>query len=266
MTVTAAYSCVLGNLGNPLLNGLGLGLACAEDGQLRLQTDMFPCCSAEGRAWDSHRVGIRTCTLQARLLRVQRLYAHFKKTWPQAQRNPHQVPAPFSSLILQEVAAVLKRDKAGTQIAFTGVKNTPSLAWSKALASLWRFGVEARVLNLMKLDPKELTYFTRDHEGPIALFVEQIDKLWDPMHAEALEHLVQRAYNADCFLWLEFMQEQQSEPESSSEDGSVRSEISRRIQRKRKTQHPYDLLSRDCISRLQSMSGQLLKSPSGASS
>jgi hypothetical protein len=260
----SAHSCVLSNLGNPLLNGLGLGLAAAEDGQLRLQTDMFPCCSGAGRAWDGQRSGIRTCTLQARLLRVQKLYAHYKKLWPQATRQPHQVPTPFSSLILQEVAAVLKRDKAGTQIAFTGQKNMPSLAWSKAVAALWRFGVEARVLNLTRSDNKDLAHFTRDHEGPLALFVEQIDKLWDPMHAEALEHLVQRAYNADAFLWLEFMQEQQAEPESH-DDGSVRAEISRRINRKRRTQHPFELISRDCISRLQSMSGQLLHSPSGAS-
>ncbi len=259
-----AHSCVLSNLGNPLLNGLGLGLSCAEDGQVRLQTDMFPCCAGEGRAWDGHLAGIRTCSLQSRLLKVQRLYAQYKKVWPQATRSPHQVPAPFSSLILQEVAAVLKRDKAGTQIAFTGQKNAPSLAWSKAVAALWRFGVEARVLNLMKMDNKDLAHFTRDHEGPLALFVEHIDKLWDPMHAEALEHLVQRAYNADAFLWLEFMQDQAAEPESH-DDGSVRSEINRRINRKRKSQHPFEILSRDCISRLQSMSGQLLKSPSGAS-
>jgi hypothetical protein len=259
-----ADSCVLKNLGNPLLNGVSLGLVSAEDGQVKLQTDMFPCCSAEGRAWDDLRLGIRSCSLHSRLLRVQRLYGHYKKIWPQAQRSPHQIPAPFSSIILQEVATVLKRDQAGTQISFTVQKNSPSLAWSKALAALWRFGVEARVLNLSKVDPKELAHFTRDHDGPLALFVEQIDKLWDPMHAEALEHLVQRAYNADAFLWLEFMQEQEAEPKNR-DDGSVRSEINRRIQRKRKSQHPYELISRDCISRLQSMSGQLLKTPSGAS-
>lgn len=260
----SGHSCVLSNLGNPLLNGLGLGLSASEDGQVRLQTDMFPCCAGDGRAWDPARSGIRNCSLQSRLTRVQRLYAQYKKVWPHATRVPHQVPAPFSSLILQEVAAVLKRDKASTQIAFTGQKNMPSLAWSKALSALWRFGVEARVLNLLKMDNKDLAHFTRDHEGPLALFVEQIDKLWDPMHAEALEHLVQRAYNADAFLWLEFMQEQAAEPESL-DDGSVRSEISRRINRKRKSQHPFELLSRDCMSRLQSMSGQSLQSPSGAS-
>jgi hypothetical protein len=49
------------------------------------------------------------------------------------------------------------------------------------------------------------------------------------------------------------------------DDGSVRSEITRRINRKRKSQHPFEMLSRDCISRLQSMSGQRLHSPSGVS-
>jgi hypothetical protein len=258
-----SHSCVLSNLDNPLLNGLALGLSCTEDGQVGLQVDMFPCCSALGMAWDDDQGGVRSCTLQARLKRVQKLYYHYRQAWPQAIRHPHQLPTPFTSLILQEVASVLKRDKPQAQINFISQKNQPSLVWSKALATLWRFGVEARVLNLMKSDPRELVAFTSDHHGPIALFVEQIDKLWDPLHAETLEHLVQRAYNADAFLWLEFVGEQQSEPDDNG-DLSVKAEFSRRIARKRKSQHPLDNLSRDCMSRLQSMCGQILKHPSGA--
>ena len=255
-------ACVLSNLDNPLLNGLTLGLSCQEEGQISLQTDMFPCCLAQGMAWDDHLGGIRTCSLQSRLHRVQKLFFMFHKTWPKAKRGPHQISAAVSSTILQEVAAVLKRDSPPVQIVFSGQKNSSSLVWSKALAALWRFGVEARVLNLLKSDAKDMVAFTKDHHGPLALFVEHIDKLWDPQHAEALEHLVQRAYNADAFLWLEFVQEHQAEAENSG-DVTLKAEFARRISRKRKSKHPWAMLSRDCMSRLQSMSGQVLNPPSG---
>lgn len=257
-------ACVLRNLDNPMLNGLTLGLTCQEEGQVSLQLDMFPCCAGEGMAWDDRFEGVRTCSVKARLHRVQKLFYHYHRIWPQAARGPHQIPASFASALLQELGAVLKRDKAQAQVAFTGHKNQPSLLWSKALAMLWRFGVEARVINLMKSDPKEVVAFTKDHDGPLALFVEQIDKLWDPLHAETLEHLVQRCYNADAFLWLEFPQEQAPETENAG-DLSLKAEFSRRIARKKKSQHPFEMLSRDCISRLQSMSGQLLQPPSGDS-
>ncbi len=257
-------ACVLSNLDNPMLNGLTLGLSCADDGQVQLQTDMFPCCQALGMSWDDYLCGIRTCTLQARLHRVQKLFFYFRKTWPNAVRGPHQIPAAFSSSILQEVGAVLKRDKPQAQVGFGGQKNQASLVWSKALATLWRFGVEARVLNLLKSDPKDMVAFTSDHSGPLALFVEQIDKLWDPQNAEALEHLIQRAYNADAFLWLDFVQELPSDVDTQ-DDVSLKAEFTRRISKKRKSVHPLDHLSRDSLSRLQSMCGQFLKPSSGAS-
>ncbi|MCX6130710.1 MAG: hypothetical protein NTX25_16825 [Proteobacteria bacterium] len=260
-------SCVLRNLDNPLLNGLTLGLSFADDGQVSLQKDMFPCCSAEGLAWDKAGCGIRSCTVRGRLYQVQKLFYHYRKAWPHCPRLPNQVPATYARTILQEVGAVLKHDKAKAQISFTSQKIQPSMLWSKALASLWRFGVETRVINLQKIEKHELVRFTSDHHGPLALFVEQVDKLWDPLHGEAFEHLVHRAYNAEAFLWLEFLHEpyQAHESQNAEQDHSLKASFSRRISQKKASRHPFELLSRDCLSRLQSLSGQKLSPPSGDS-
>ena len=264
--MNAQSNCVLRSLDNPLLNGLTLGLAFTEDGQVSLQSEMFPCCSTQGLAWDATVNGIRSCSVRARLYQVQKLFYHYRKAWPNCPRMPNQVSAQLSTHILLEVGAVLKRDKPQAQIAFTTQKQQPSLLWSKALSALWRYGIETRVINLQKTEKNELVKFASDHRGPLALFIEHIDKLWDPLHAEAFEHLVHRAYNADAFLWLEFLHEASpaKQPPGSIPDHSLKATFSRRLSQKKQSRHPFEFLSRDCISRLQSLSGQSFRSQPGA--
>ncbi len=253
----AVSACVSKNLENPLLNGLGLGLNFIDNQQIELKVEVFPCCQGQARLWDQQLQAIRTCSLRARLSRVEKLYAQYRKIWPHSSRLPHQVSNPLSAQILQDLAAVFKRDRASTHLIISPHRQ-PSILWSQALASIWRFGIEARLINLTKHDTQELAQFTADFSGPIALFVEQIDRLWDPMYVEALEHIVTRAYHSEAFLWLDFLQVPESGKVDEGDD-TVKAELQRRIQRKKQAINPLELLSKDCISRLQSMSGQQLR-------
>lgn len=253
----------MGTLDNPLLNGLGLGLSFQDDGQVLPQSGLYPCCQASGGAWDEALSAHRSCQLKGRLLRVQRLMAQFKRSWPDAQRGPQQVAPQVGAQILQELAAVFRHDQAPATLAINQARQQPSLIWSKALASAWRFGVETRVFNLQDRDPKSLAAFTAETRGPSAWFLEQVDKLWDPALAETFEFIVQRAYNAEAFLWIDLHVETGARQLSEGpQDNSVKATLSRRIAKLRQ-QHPLDCISRDCLSRLQSLVGGALKSSEG---
>ncbi len=252
---------MISTLDNPLLNGLALGLTFHEDGGVSPQSGLYPCCQAAGGAWDENLYAYRSCKLGTRLKRVQGLVQQFRRQWPKATRSPQQVSPQVGGQILQELAAVFRHDQAPATLTMQTTRAqasgsaSPSVLWSKALASVWRFGVETRVINLQNVDPKNLAAFTAESGGQAAWFVEQVEKLWDPATAETFEYIVQRAYNAEAFLWVDLRLDGDCRQlNDAAADFSVKASISRKIAKLRQ-QHPLDCISRDCLSRLQSLSG-----------
>lgn len=248
----ASSSCILQNLDNPLLSGLSLGLSFTKEQTLSLSPQMFPCCQGNGFAWDDRHRGYHACSLKGRIFRLQDLLARYQKTFPNQTRYPYQVTAAWSHQILQELAGVFRHDRLPATVSYTSQKTQPSLLWSKAFAAVWRFGMDVRFARLTDFNPVELARLTADSDKPFAIFIDQVDKLWDPAIIEAVEYVVQQTYNSQAFLWIEFVHEQGMNDEAT--DGSVRSSITKRLQ-KLKDKHPLDLLSRDCLSRLQNLSG-----------
>jgi hypothetical protein len=248
----ASTSCVLQNLDNPLLSGLSLGLSFTKDQSLSLSPQMFPCCQGNGFAWDDRQRGYHACSLKGRIFRLQDLLSRYQKAFPNQTRFPYQVTAAWSHQILQELAGVFRHDRLPATVSYTSQKTQPSLLWSKAFASVWRFGMDVRFARLTDFNPVELQRLTAETDKPFAIFIDQIDKLWDPAIIEAIEYVVQQVYNSQAFLWMEFVHEQGMNDEPG--DGTVRGSIAKRLQ-KLKDKHPLDLLSRDCLSRLQSLSG-----------
>ena len=245
--------CVLHNLDNPLLSGLSLGLAFTKDQTLSLSPQMFPCCKGNGFAWDDKAHGYHACNLKARLFRLQEVLNRYNRTFPNTSRWPYQVTPAWSHQILQELAGVFRHDRPPASISYTSQRNQPSLLWSKAFAAVWRFGMDVRIARLHDFNPVELTALTAGSDKPFAIFIDQVDKLWDPAIVDALEFIVQQTYNSQAVLWVEFVHEQSMGAEEGT-DGTVRGSIARKLQ-KRKDKHPLDLLSRDCLSRLQGLSG-----------
>ncbi|MBC7661217.1 MAG: hypothetical protein H7249_16085 [Chitinophagaceae bacterium] len=245
-------SCVLHNLDNPLLAGVSLGLAFTKEQTLSLSPQMFPCCKGNGFAWDSRSYGYHACNLKARLFRLQDILNRYTRTFPSTTRFPYQVTPAWSHQVLQELAAVFRHDRPPASISYTTQRNQPSMLWTKAFAAVWRFGMDVRIARLTDFNPVELATLTAGTDKPFAIFIDQVDKLWDPGIVEAVEYVVQQAYNAQAFLWIEFVHDQSTGPDES--DGTVRGNIARKLQ-KLKDKHPLDLLSRDCLSRLQGLSG-----------
>ncbi len=248
-----AKACILRNLDNPMLSGLSIGLRFSQNNALELNPAMFPCCAAQGAAWDQKLNALHSCQLKSRLARLADLMARFRKTYPKAVKNPTQISPEASHNILIELAGVFKHDKHPATLSYSNQRFQPSILWSKAFAAVWRYGMDVRIARLKAFDPVQVSYLTAPSDRPYALFIDQVEDLWDPIMAETVEHIVQQAYNAQAFLWIEFFNEDTRTDRSPSVT-NLKEAYSKRI-KKLKDQHPLDQLSRDCISRLQSMSG-----------
>ncbi len=257
----STHSCVLTSLENPLLNGLSLGLQNFDAETVGLQSQLFGCCGGGGFAWHESAQGYTRCRLKTRLKRVQSIVDLYRQRWPQHPRNFMQVPASWAAQTLQELAAVIKHDHPPASLQYTPQRQQPSDLWAKAVALNWRFGVEARMLHLGHIDNASLHAFTAEAEGPLALLVEQVDKLWDPLYAEALEFIIQRAYNAEAWLWIDLVYTPQAKDEPA-QDLNLRASFSRKIQ-KLKSAHPLDSLTPDGQSRLRSLLGRNWTLPTG---
>lgn len=253
-------TCILRNLDNPLLNGIALGLELGKDQVLSASRDMFPCCKGDSYAWHPESRSVERCALHARIGRLQALLGDFRKNWPQSQRLPHQVPPAYGHQLLEELAGVFRHDRPQATISFTSQKQQASLLWSKAFASIWRYGIEARIRHWESFDPKAVTDITAGSQKPVAIFLEHVDKLWDPQNAENFEFIVQQVYNSGYPIWIDFVQEVES---NAAQDQTLRSQLARKIQ-KLKSKNPLDHLSQDCLSRLRNMSGLNLQSNEGA--
>jgi hypothetical protein len=248
-------SCILRSLDNPMLSGLALGLTSSKDGALSISPQFFPCCAGVGLSWDEVREGCRVCPLKSRLDRLQRLMKDYIRHFPQSSRYPFQLTPAWSNQILQELAGTFKGDRLPANVSYSSnQKAQPSLLWSKAFAAIWRFGIDVRFARITDFDPSELSALTRASDKPFAIFLDQVDKLWDPGILEAVEYVVQQTYNYRGFLWLDFVHQPALAQQSEEATSNVRLAVARRLA-KIKDRHPLDLLSRDCLSRLQNISG-----------
>lgn len=254
--------CILRSLDNPLLSGLSLGLSATKEGQVSINPQFFPCCGGEAQAFDVRKNGFQMCALKGRLSRLHELMAFYTKCFPDTARMPFQATPAWTNQILQELAGTFKRDLMPAAISYTAQKTQPSLLWSKAFAAIWRFGMDVRFCRITDFDALELSRATKASDKPSAIFLDQIDKLWDPQIVEAVEYVIQQAYNAHSFIWLEFVHEP-AITTGAHETLDVRQTLTRRLS-KLKDKHPLDHLSRDALSRLESMSGIHHKSGNSA--
>ena len=245
-------SCILRSLDNPLLSGLSLGLSSTKEGTLSVSPQFFPCCAGSGQAWDNRLNGYRICALKGRMTRLHDLMTFYSKCYPDTARMPFQVTPAWCNQILQELAGTFKRDRLPATVSYTSQKGQPSILWSKAFGAIWRFGMDVRFCRLTDFDPSELSQLTKMSTKPFAIFLDQVDKLWDPQVLEALEYVVQQTYNSQAFLWMEFVHEPMVGGDSDAMN--VRQSIARKVS-KLKDKHPLDYLGRDSLSRLQCLAG-----------
>lgn len=203
-------SCIIKAIENPSLNGILIGLHLSWQ-KVEVDKGFFPCCSGQGSreltnpaTADSHLPLLGHCQLIQRRKRVERLLERYQKIWPQATKLPHNLSQARSAALLRKLSDVIKGYQSQCHISYTS-RSEPSLLWSLAFACTWRFGIQSHVINFSQ-DPVDLIPPADTQQQTHALFVEKIDRLWDPRRAEALEALITYAYNANAYIWLELSQ------------------------------------------------------------
>jgi hypothetical protein len=247
---------VLKSLENPNLNGILLGLN-VSDFQLTLRHDLFPCCTGEG-LFESGAAGrtppaavighTHRCALRRRFRNTEAVYRQYYQLWGLKAQPPHLLRGDHSAKILRHVADTLKgyRPQAAMLHSKAG---QPSDIWPMALACTWRFGIDVHLIRPQKnlaaiLPPKSKT------DGPLAIFLENVDRLWEPQNAEIVESLVNFAYHANAFLWINTVK-----PKAVATSGNQR-QVSAMIQnrlQKEKNRSPFEFLDPECVSRLESL-------------
>lgn len=242
-------SCVMHTLENPMLNGILLGLD-VRDNDLHVLPELFPCCKGEGTRLDTRLDAMVRCSLKTRFEKTFRVLESFYRHWGEEQaRAPHHVSPARGARILAEVSGVLKGNKPQAHL-LKGEKDKPGDLYAMALACTWRFGIDVHVANFAKshtnaiFPSEELLSSGR----PIAVFVEQVDGLWEPQTANQFESLVALAYRANAFLWIEFLEAAQATDTS----GSTKAAFKKRIAAL-KSRSPLSFLERSCTSRLETM-------------
>lgn len=246
--------CTLHSLDNPLLNGISLGLKLPKEGKVALDASFFPCCAGSGQAFDPRKNSIHFCELKKRLSRLQTLLEFYEECYPVSTRSPFQLSPADSNKVLLNLASVFKHDTLPASVTIVERKGPPSHLWTKAFAAIWRFGVDVRFSRINGFDLRELERVTRTSDEPIAIFIDQIENLNDPYHRESLDYIIQRAYNAQAFLWLEFFDDK-SQKMSSDDIPDLKQFFRQKTSSIREKTHPLDELGADAISRLKSMSG-----------
>ena len=249
MVILIVEGCILKTLANPMLNGVLLGLEW-QDFELLPQESLLPCCDGRGFTEDPTRTAQIRCRLKQRMKATQEIMIQYMRTWSHLRDSPpHKLHSSHSARILRQVSDTLKGYRAQGTVC-NGKSGVPSDFWAMALACTWRFGIHSHVVTLNKATPKTLMPTPEKEDGTLAIFVEGADKLWDDKYAEALEAVVNYAYNSNAFLWIEFCK--QEKKEVLEDDLTLKANFARRIS-KLKGRSPYDYLDQDCVSRLKSL-------------
>lgn len=238
-----------------MLNGILIGLEYKDDA-LVFKKKIFPCCEGEGQYYDQRTEKIYHCNLIKRFRKTEALFHKYESIWPeQFPKGIHLDTDQKSAQILRKVADVLKGNSPQAYLKM-GNSREPSYFWSMAMAYTWRFGIDVHFTsmkngaslilpNIDKIDPKK----------PLAIFAEQVDKLWDPGVAANFEGLINFAYKGNAMLWVEFVtgneQREPSNPDDLDGSSAIR-EFNKRISRL-KSKHPFEFLDANSISRLTSL-------------
>ena len=233
-----------------MLNGVLMGLDW-EDFELKVEKTLLPCCEGRGYTEDPSRNSQVRCNLQSRLKSTEALMIQFMRTWTHCwEKPPQNIHASHGSRVIRQVADTLKGHRAQGTVT-NGKSGTPSDFWAMALTASWRFGINSHVVTLNKVTPKLLLPTKEKENDTLAIFVEQVDKLWDDKQAQALEAIVNYAYRCNAFLWIEFCKEGNNQ-KVQADDLTLKANFSRRISQL-KNRSPYEYLDADCVSRLKSL-------------
>lgn len=252
----AKKKCVLTSLANPNLNGLLIGLKWVPGTrQFELDDRYFPCCHAigtqnvEASVEISPRPGlVARCELRKRIEMVNNIVDLFFSYWPKETQLPQQESMSSEARLLANVSDAVKGYQPQASL-LSGHHRTASHLWLMALTCAWRFGLSVHIVNARMVSTISLPMNKLAH-GRFAIFIEQMDKMWDSVRAQSISSLVHFAYNSNALLWIEVCK--QTDKVGAAQQSTVSDFIKGRISQL-KAKSPLEFLDADCQSRIKSM-------------
>jgi hypothetical protein len=263
------FNCLVGQLGEPRLHGLVPGL-CEKDGLFTIDRAVWVCCEGSGfREVFPERQGspstMVSCDLAHRLRLAQDIHAQYLKHYSESPFRLNVGPKPLAPY-LERLCLIAKgathlglcimppRPSDVASSVKAGAASPVSL-WQVALMAAWRFGLKGHVVDLAKTNANRLLP-AAGKESPKILYIENVDRLWDPVAAERFELVVQYAYNAMIPLFISVNSLSQSpdigaSTPRASGPSSLKGAFSVRIARA-KSNLAVSALSPDCTPKLRS--------------
>lgn len=242
-------------LANPMLDGVIFGLEW-EDHKLTPSAKLLPCCAGRGFQVDKSGANQSRCSLKRRLVAIEKLQKQFQMTWPKTNlQRCIGLPSAQGSRILRQLSETIKgyRPQASE---LHGTLHKPSELWAMAMAAVWRFDTHAHLVNLNRMrSMSQLLPPPEMETGRLAIFVEQVDNLWNSAQVDALETLISYAYNSNAYLWIEYCHENAETSRRSKPAGSIASvaDMVALSVKKARGYNPRDRFSLDCQSRMRSL-------------
>ncbi len=243
-------SCLLDFLSSHRLGGILPGFPLRDD-----QPDLsqLQCRKCDGQGWYFHEnsASVVHCQIKSRVKRVSELAESFQKTWGRPLKLSEMTNRPLPIFFVRWMEAFLAgKEKKGRAVASEDAGKQPSHFWDLALASIWRFGVNAYVLKMPQpditsiLEVKDLA----SHQASL-VFVEGIGKLWMADAAFDFETIVSCCEKAGYPLWLELAGKAIDSHAKKGGASARRNPFSRKIEHLKKGPQ-LDWLPTDCRSRL----------------
>lgn len=262
-------ACLVRQLAEPRLHGLAPGL-CEKDGLFEIDRAVWGCCLGSGfREVLPEKTGAPStmvrCDLASRLRLAQGIHSQYRSLFPETPLSL-TVGAKTLAPYLERLSLIVKgaSHRGVCQISLpaspiapqVGSGSAPTISlWQVALTAAWRFGLKCHVVDLSKTESDRLLP-PSTKEAPQLIFIDRVDRLWDPAVAERFELVVQYAYNALAPLFISVLPLANA-PHSTSPFGkasgssSVKGAFSARIS-KAKANLALSALSPDCQPKLRS--------------
>ena len=245
------YRCSLSGLENPMLNDIILGLKF-DKGFLEAKENIFRCCEGTGFNRTHANNNVTRCGIQSRIERVNTLLLQFFKTWGADQKPPFKVTPDTDKKALTLVSDMLRSLRPQASIV-SGRPNKPGDIWPMAIASLWRFDLDAHVINLKKDALTSRWPFQDSTLGKTqVIFIEQADGLSNITNLTYMEAIINYVYQSNCFLWIEDLNPTAQDKGKPKAGDDFMAAIEHRISRK-KNKPLRTAIDRHCLSKLSTL-------------
>lgn len=205
--------CFLNQLVNTQIKGVIPGIEL-KNGKLCINHNFFKCCQGTSQIFDDKTNTTYICDLNWRFMEVERLFKLYHLIWRDKFRLiPEELNQDYDDQRLKVINNFFVNFNGSQQKAMifkTNLCMSPSKMWPLALSSVWKHGFKSIFICFGKHKFYEqisvqLQTPSIMSQRKVAIFVGNIDKLYDSKLSLELDNIISYAYESNFYLFLEFI-------------------------------------------------------------